>query len=75
MPADRYRPIDCAVHDVLEASAVRRTVCRIRLREGSGEREVLTTIDDVYSRDGAEWADLGDGSRVRLDQFIEVAAT
>lgn len=75
MTADGYRPIDCAVHDVLEASSVRGTVCRIRLRDGSGEREVLTTVDDVYARDGAEWADLGDGSTVRLDQLIEVAAT
>lgn len=75
MKADGYQPIDCAVHDVLEASAVRGTMCKIRFRDGSEEREVLTTIVDVYVRDGAEWADLGDGYTVRLDRLVEVTPT
>lgn len=70
-----YEPIDCGVHDVLEAAAVRRTLCVIRWTEGKDVRRASTTIDDLYARDGAEYAVLGEGSVVRLDRLLDIRPT
>ena len=68
-----YRPIDCALHDVLEAAAIRRQACRIRFRTDDGRvSDVVTTIEDVWARDGAEYARLGSGPVIRLDRLQEV---
>lgn len=76
MTDDSYEPIDCAIHDVLEASAVRRAPCRIRLADSTDVvRELVTTIDDIFARGGVEYAVLGDGSTVRLDRILDVRPT
>lgn len=72
MTESDYTPIDCAIHDVLEASAVRRAHCRVRWTEGEGVREEVTTIDDIFARDGAEYLVLGSGAEIRLDRLVEV---
>lgn len=71
MAAD-YVPVDCGLHDVLEASAVRRAACRVRWMDGGVAREVVTTIDDIFADDGVEYVVLGDGSTVRLDRLAYV---
>jgi len=68
-----YRPIDCSVHDRLEAFSVLRTPCRIRWRDASGrERASSGRILDVFARAGAEYLRLDDGTEVRLDRLREV---
>lgn len=70
---DPYHPIDCGLHDVLEASAVRRRPCRIRYREPDGSvEEVRTVIADIFTRDGAEFVRLEAGPVVRLDRLETV---
>lgn len=74
MASNDYRPIACGLHDVLEAAAVRRSLCRIRARTEAGDdvTEVTVRILDVYTESGAEYVDLDDGSTLRLDRLITV---
>lgn len=65
-----YVSISCAVHDEILALATLRRECDLTIAstEGPAER-VRGTIVDVYSRDGAEYLQLHDGSIYRLDQI------
>ena len=68
--SEAYRPVQCAFHDVLEDAAVRRRTCVIRYHAPDGAlHETITTIDDVFARDGAEYVRLGTGPDVRLDRL------
>ena len=68
-----YRPIDCSVHDRLEHFAVRRTVLSVRFASADGtEQDRDGRIEDLYTRDGAEYLRLDDGTEIRLDQLREV---
>ncbi|CAN4278844.1 hypothetical protein LJR125_001718 [Pseudoxanthomonas sp. LjRoot125] len=71
--SDPYTPINCEFHDVLEATATRRTAAIIRFLDDDGtpqERE--TRIVTLSARDGVEYAELGTGERIRLDRLIAV---
>ena len=71
--SEAYRPVQCTFHDVLEDAAVRHRQCVVRYREEDGsEHAVTTTIEDVFARDGAEYARLGNGALVRLDHLTLV---
>lgn len=67
--SDPYLPIDCGLHDHLEAWAVRRVRCHIRIRDAA---DVEARIDDLFARDGAEFARLSSGDVVRLDRIEEI---
>ena len=66
--ANSYRPIDCSLHDQLEAAAtLRRTVQIVYERDG----ETIETADrilDIFTRDGAEFLKLS-ATEVRLDDL------
>jgi transcriptional antiterminator Rof (Rho-off) len=63
-----YRPIDCSMHDRLEAAAVRRERVRILWRAPGGEvGETHALIRDIMVRDGAEFLLMNDGTEIRLD--------
>lgn len=67
---DSYRPIDCGLHDHLESWAVRRIHCRVTIVEpGAEPRTVDARIDDLFARDGEEFARLSSGDVVRLDRI------
>lgn len=72
-PGEPYVPIDCSIHDRLEALATlrRRSVIAHRTRDG-GIARVEARIVDVYTRDGAEWIALEGGEVLRLDTLVEV---
>ena len=68
-----YAPVACSFHDTLEHAAVLRLMCRIRFKRPDGtEREVLATIDDVWSKGGEEFARLSTDDIVRLDRLESV---
>jgi Rho-binding antiterminator len=68
--SEPYQPVHCGFHDVLEDAAVRGRTCRIRYRGADGTRqEAITTIRDVFTRNGAEYASLGTDAIVRLDRL------
>lgn len=68
-----YEPIDCSDHDRLESLATLRQIARISYRDPDGGlREVEDLIEDVYSRDGAEYLRTAGGEEVRLDALVSV---
>ena len=74
MNPDRvYRPIDCSLHDRLEAAATLRKIVAISYRTPQGELVgIEDRILDIFTRDGAEYLRLGDGSEIRLDDLCSV---
>lgn len=69
-----YHPIDCAVHDRLEAWVVRRVPVTVRWCDAAGaEKRDRSVIRDLQVRDGAEYAVLASGQRIRLDRILEIA--
>lgn len=69
-----YQPIDCAQHEHLEYSVLRRIPLVIEyLLENKIERERVLPLD-VLTRDGAEWLKFqrqdGTASELRLDRIV-----
>lgn len=68
---ERYEPIDCGVHDELLARATLRQPTEITyLGDGGGTATVTDVIEDVFTRQGAEYLRLGDGVEIRLDKIV-----
>jgi Rho-binding antiterminator len=66
-----YVPISCGVHDQLLALATLRQECALTIGSGGGRAAtVREIIVDVYSRSGAEYLELSDGQRFRLDEIL-----
>jgi Rho-binding antiterminator len=71
-----YRPIACSLHDELLAAATKRAVRTIEYSDDQdATHEVVTTIDDVFTRGTEEFARLGSGETVRLDRLVRVEGT
>jgi Rho-binding antiterminator len=65
-----YHPISCSVHDRLLALATLRRECSLLTTAPDGPPRLLRgVIVDVYSRGGAEYLRLADGTVVRLDRI------
>lgn len=70
-----YVPIDCSVHDRLEALAVKRRPCVIRYTRGRSDDavvEVRGRIVDIGADGGVEYLTTDGGVRVRLDRLRSV---
>lgn len=66
-----YKPIACSGHDQLLAFATLRKQCRLTVKaEDGGVTDVQGVIEDVYTRTGAEYLRLRDGSVFRLDRIV-----
>ena len=51
---------------------MRRAQVAIAWRQGDEIRRTESVIDDVRTRDGAEYVVLTDGTEIRLDDLVEV---
>ncbi len=69
-----YHPIDCDLHDRLEAAATIGRVCVLQFRDGDTVAQVEDRIVDVFARDGAEFIRTADGVEVRLDDIVSLDA-
>jgi Rho-binding antiterminator len=75
MSQDRYEPISCDYHDLLEAAAMHRK--RVNLEfdlEGVTQRET-GTVADVFTADGAEFVKFDSETgplEIRLDHIISM---
>lgn len=70
-----YHPIDCSVHDRLEAFATLRTMCRIAFRAADGRfGEEVGRIVDVFTRGSEEFLRTSSGREIRLDRLESVEA-
>ena len=78
MPDSRalYLPVNCEFHDVLEASAMRRTTVEVRFLDDDGVMQQRTCrLVTLSARDGVERVELDSGEHVRLDRLVSVAGT
>lgn len=70
--SERYRPIDCSLHDEFELRALRRTRCVLAYRDETGRAQCRDArIVDVVTRHGVEFLCLEDGAEIRLDRITE----
>ncbi|PIG94166.1 hypothetical protein CSQ79_07510 [Gloeocapsopsis sp. IPPAS B-1203] len=70
---DAYVPVDCGFHDQLEALATLRKECQIVYQNASGELvKVQGRIIDVYVANKAEFLQLYNGTKIRLDRIVSV---
>jgi transcriptional antiterminator Rof (Rho-off) len=70
---DPYLPLDCHVHDVLEAAATRGVRVHLVIEDDAGRRrEEQVRILDVFARAGAEFLQTDEGTEIRLDRLLEV---
>ncbi len=69
-----YIPIDCNFYDRLLHHATRRETVEITYQssEGTGEMTIHAIIQDVYTREGAEYLQLKKGETIRLDRLVRV---
>lgn len=73
--SDRYEPVSCDFHDQLEAAAVEKNDVELVFDEQGVRQRERGVVEDVFTREGAEFARLrnGDGARdVRLDHIVEL---
>ncbi|MGH7480848.1 MAG: hypothetical protein ACRELV_01730 [Longimicrobiales bacterium] len=72
VPTD-YTPIDCSLHDRLEAAATLGGKRRIVFRDpDAGSTEVLARIVDVFAKGGEEFIRIDSGALIRLDRLESV---
>ncbi|MBT8338232.1 MAG: hypothetical protein KJO11_16715 [Gemmatimonadetes bacterium] len=70
---ERYRPIDCALHDELQLRVLRGRDVEVEWTDPTGAaRRSVGRVTDVFSRDGAEYLRLAAGRDVRLDRLTRV---
>jgi Rho-binding antiterminator len=68
-----YRPIDCSLHDRLEAAATIGKPVSVTYRAGDGtEVRVEDRIVDIVSSGGVEFVKLQEGTLIRLDDLVIV---
>lgn len=68
-----YVPIDCSLHDRLEAVATLRRAAVIVYEDDAGAAaETRARIDDVFARAGAEYLRTEGGLELRLDRVLSV---
>jgi Rho-binding antiterminator len=67
-----YKPIDCNFYDELEALAVKRKTCDIIFMNEGGKANIRTAIEDIFTRDHAEYLKTSSGLEIRLDRLIQV---
>ena len=69
----RYRPIDCGLHDRLEALATAGRVVPIVARSPGGASQAIEDrLVDVFARGGEEFVRTGGGELIRLDRLESV---
>lgn len=75
MPDDRYEPISCDYHDLLEQAAMHRKKVDLEFDlEGVTQRET-GTVKDVYTANGAEFVKFESHTgplEIRLDHIISM---
>lgn len=67
-----YKPIACSYHDfLLEVATFKKNITIVYL-ENDLEKEITTSIVDVYTKKGEEFLITKTNLTIRLDQLISV---
>ncbi|MFU8861564.1 MAG: hypothetical protein ACNA8K_14195 [Cyclonatronaceae bacterium] len=73
---DKYKPISCTYHDILESVTVMKEVCHIvYVDEQQVQHTVKSRITDIFARAGEEYIKLENGTLIRLDRLRLVNET
>jgi len=68
---NEYHPIDCNYYDELVLLAMRKKICEIVYRDAAGEEITeKAVIEDVYTKEKAEYIKLSTDKIIRLDRLI-----
>ncbi len=68
-----YQPISCDFHDILEATATRKTVARILFKYADGIiRQQDARITDLETRADGEYMTLETGESIRFDRIVSI---
>ena len=68
-----YQPINCELHDVLEAAAtLRKQVAIVSTSADGAETRREARISDIFGKDRIEYLLLDNGETIRLDDLSEV---
>jgi Rho-binding antiterminator len=67
-----YKPVSCDLSDELEAISVRKQSVLLKIKDAQGAEDWRQgRIDDLFTKDHAEFLKLADGTVIRLDKIIE----
>ena len=69
---NKYFPIDCNFHDILLDRTTRNSVIELEYLVEEVAQLKITSIKDVYAKEGEEFLLLKDGEIVRLDRIKSV---
>jgi len=68
-----YQPIDCSLHDRLEAAATLQKPVSLTIQLPSGDKDhIEDRIRDIFTRDGAEYLKLENNTEIRLDHIESI---
>ena len=67
-----YQAVDCGFYDYLELWALREKEIVLKLELGNDIQIKRTVIKTLITQAGEEFAQLSDGSFIRLDLILEV---
>jgi Rho-binding antiterminator len=68
--SDKYIPISCSYHDILESIAVMNEQCDIVfVDEKNQKHSIKARISDIFAKSGEEYLRLENGSLIRLDRL------
>lgn len=69
--SSKYQPIDCNYYDEITLLILRKQKCKVHFyNEKEKEETVMAVIEDIYTREKAEYLRLKDGMEIRLDKII-----
>jgi Rho-binding antiterminator len=75
MSDERYHPVSCDYHDLLEEAAMHRKEVELEFDLGGVTQRERGTIEDVFTAHGAEFARFHSSRgavEIRLDQIISM---
>ncbi len=70
--ASDYQPVACSFYDELGLRMMRGCSCTLVVAYGDATETIDTVIRDLYTEGDAEYVQLDDGQRVRLDRIQQV---
>jgi Rho-binding antiterminator len=67
-----YKPVHCDLTDELEALAIQKKPINLKYRTEAGSTDwKLGHIQDLFTKDHADFLKLVDGTVIRLDRIVE----
>jgi Rho-binding antiterminator len=68
----KYQPIDCNFYDILEATAVKKSIAEIVFATEGVHQTVNSRILNLFTKNKEEFMVLENDLTIRLDQIVSV---